>query len=698
MAERPGTDDDRSGRADGLDLSRRGGAGTFRGTDYQLRVAVREALKAIVRQHAAPHRPITIALESLQLADGRSEKWDVAVVPPTVVREAKATPTAADIRTFAARAAASTASEVAFVYGAHAGATQRTLETLMELAAAADDASEYEQMLAATLVATNKLPTEIHGAFDRLRAMTLEHVPEAVLAADIETRAALLAGERGPALASMLFDLFSADASMRRVHRVGDLIGEAARRGIEIRVADNVSAFELPRPAREALLLLQETNARLPIEVVADAVGRGIKDLEEDLRELEASGTVDTSGGIVSLAALPVRLVRPEREAVLERGLAALLSWLDVEAGAAPEELVDVAISLSAALEECCPAVVARVFPVLDKRLKRRGDKRLVFEIAERSISAAVRSPIRDTAVVKAEAHALICGRSWVYQRVGELEKARADGEASLEIGEQIGWDRNTAFCKKCLGRLARLQAERTRGEERAAYLAESVGLLKEAIERFSALRQEAEVGDSYSLLARTYLVAGDLPAAETAAAQASLRLTDPKEKDFLDLEIVRGDIALERGELAEAESRYARVIAAPANDAAVTEMQARAHERFADSLSRRGETSAAIGEYARAGEIFRALKEPERAALSDVEAMVLAGRMPREETEPEVARMLAAEPPLVRVLAVRAHERAIAEREGDTIIAYRDEATPAHWRKMIEIGRRGAARDRRGW
>ena len=129
-------------------------------------------------------------------------------------------------------------------------------------------------------------------------------------------------------------------------------------------------------------------------------------------------------------------------------------------------------------------------------------DTRVVLGAAELSISAAKRAP-RDEEVVKQEAKTLICGRSWVLQRIGRLSEAAVAGEKSLEIGENIPWPRNTAYCRKCLGRLFRLQAENSSGAERRRLLNESVRYLKAAADLFEQLGESdsmAERGDSLSL------------------------------------------------------------------------------------------------------------------------------------------------------------------------------------------------------
>ena len=116
------------------------------------------------------------------------------------------------------------------------------------------------------------------------------------------------------------------------------------------------------------------------------------------------------------------------------------------------------------------------------------------------------------------EALAVICGISWVYQRTGRLSEAAAEAERSLALGRAINWDRNTAFCLKCLGRLKRMQSENLQdAKQRIGLLAASAKVLREAILEFTKLNLEAEVGDCYSLLARTHFVAGNRKAASDA-------------------------------------------------------------------------------------------------------------------------------------------------------------------------------------
>src|SRR5207249_4723847 len=109
-------------------------------------------------------------------------------------------------------------------------------------------------------------------------------------------------------------------------------------------------------------------------------------------------------------------------------------------------------------------------------------------------------------------------------------------------------------YCRKCIGRLLRMEAEGfDEGEEKDRLLAESMASLREAIECFTNSSEfgptDSEVGECYSLLGRTYLTAGQLAGARDCADRAARLLTDPAAKDYLDLAILRGDLAAAEGD-----------------------------------------------------------------------------------------------------------------------------------------------------
>lgn len=204
------------------------------------------------------------------------------------------------------------------------------------------------------------------------------------------------------------------------------------------------------------------------------------------------------------------------------------------------------------------------LFDVLDRPMKALGDKKLVEDVATVCVKATCHTD-RTREEAECEARARICGLSWVYQRTGRIELAAHEADQSLSLSRSLQLSKNIAFCTKCLGRLHRMRAEESAvPEERKAFLHKSVEFLNKAIQAFSELDEygdeDPEVGDCYSLLGRTLLVAGHLARAERNAEQASRRITDTASKDFLDLQIFLGDITEQRGQHSSALAFYTTV------------------------------------------------------------------------------------------------------------------------------------------
>jgi len=145
---------------------------------------------------------------------------------------------------------------------------------------------------------------------------------------------------------------------------------------------------------------------------------------------------------------------------LLCRALEALLRFIECyKYNTRARDQLQNALALARQCAEARPKSVAAVFMTLDKLLKNWGDKHLVLEIADLCIGAARCAP-RTRREVEGEAQALICGRSWVFQRIGRLTEALIEAEKSLQLGKDIGWERDTVYCKKCMGRLYRMMAE----------------------------------------------------------------------------------------------------------------------------------------------------------------------------------------------------------------------------------------------
>ena len=335
-----------------------------------------------------------------------------------------------------------------------------------------------------------------------------------------------------------------------------------------------------PTEARVGALLTACSDP-LPLELVARVVGENATQLLTTLQRLRKKGVITITENTLLLATQNVDGIPNLSHEEVGFALDAALDFIEAQPNAeGREQLMNVAALHKAANMAVSAAAMSRTFQVIQSFLKSSGDKHLLLDVARRSIDAS-RQPGRSLVQAQDEAVAAICGVSWVYQRTGRLAEALAEAKRSLQLGEDINWHKNTAFCNKCLGRLKRLEAEGVQDPgQRAPLLQDSVSFLRKAIQEFEALNRAAEVGDCHSLLARTYLVAGDRESARIAVDEADRRLIDPKNKDHLDLQIVKGDLMLGVNRRS-AEALYSEVIASTkdsSSDAQRSEIAARAY------------------------------------------------------------------------------------------------------------------------
>ena len=316
----------------------------------------------------------------------------------------------------------------------------------------------------------------------------------------------------------------------------------------------------------------------------------------------------------------PVHPIPSSPGHLLGQALAALLSHIRQRgAHATTRDQLRNALILAAA-EDVPPDVVARVFEITQSAIKRFGDKRLVWHAAMLSLAAARRTP-RHPEDAQAEALALICGQSWVLQRVKKLQKAEVVALESLALGRKLPWPRNTAFCLKCLGRLSRLRAEATDDTvTRRALLEQSERYLLEATSAFEALPdndRHAEIGDCQSLLGRTMLVAGRREEAQAATLRAESLLSVAAGKDYHDLQILHGDLAV-RHDPRSADDFYTAVIdQCASDDARYSEIRARAYFSRARSRLAQRRRSHAKSDFEAAADIWTHLQDP---AASDAQ------------------------------------------------------------------------------
>ena len=366
-------------------------------------------------------------------------------------------------------------------------------------------------------------------------------------------------------------------------------------------------------PCPEIRALLRHCPAPLPVAVLARATDQDVAGVAKNLRQLReaAAGDAETR----AVAAPSPQDDFPPPSHVLVAALQAELDFVDNHRNtvAGRGQLQNVLTLMEAAADDPSASVqVSRTFRIVQTMLKDFGDKRLVLRIARQSIAAS-RAEGRARDQVKDETVAAICGVSWVYQRTGRLAEALAEAERSLDLGKNIGWDRNTAFCCKCIGRLRRMKSEAIADtKERADALMASVESLRDAIERFALLGMEEEVGDCYSLLARTYLVTGDRAAARDAIAKAEERLVDANNKDYLDLQIVKGDVLLGY-DPAAAEAMYTDVLATRSEKDGAQRSEIVARAFFQRGLARAAsdQKGRSHEDMVRAAEIWDGLDDP---------------------------------------------------------------------------------------
>jgi hypothetical protein len=684
------------GQHEQLDLSARGGVGTLHGVDYQVRVAVHLALRLIKHQLEAPHLRFAITVEPMVLAGGKTEKWDISTEPPDEVFEAKVTPTAADLKGFLTDVASSQLATRHLVYGEKSSAVKHLINVVKLRDGAGGDPDRFAKMLnGAPRILRDFAKPLGDDAYDAAGRIRTENLADDFVDSHIMDQAAALCGDGGEALVDRLVNRFLGQAKKRVRHGVREMIGEARDRGVVFMTS--AANADMSAAERAMVFVLDEVAMPVPATVLAGAAGTNAAAVPEQLSRMLEADVVGCDDGMWTIDELIAPVSPAEPASVLSGALRAALAWVREHRYARQTAgVVDVIVKLSELVGDTDPEAVACVFQVIDKELKARCSRKQVYEIAKRSIDAA-KIATRSNEIVQAESIALICGRSWVLQRVDQVAVARLDGERSLELAESIGDVRTVAFCHKCLGRMCRLEAERAEGDDqRGLLLALSVDHLTQAIARFTDLRDEPEIGDGYSLIARTRLVAGDVAGCEQAISEAEPRLTDPKNKDYQDLRLVRADLAAATGDLVGARSLYAEVIESFAADQPDHEIRGRAFHgrgRLDDSSPQD-----AVADLMAATDIFARLGEYERSARSEIVVMRLQGRLPTREQDASIAQLLESEPQSVQVRAVKRHEERENSGRYEAAVAFRKRAALPHWKTIVDEARAEVARLGRFW
>jgi tetratricopeptide (TPR) repeat protein len=679
-----------------------GGPGTFHGCDYQIEYAILQSLNLIWKHLYEPLRSFSITLEARVVNSPGVTRWDIQTDPPLTVTEAKANLSRADLVEFLhrVRETSDLDATLALVYGRCSTPVLAAAIRLRGLAVECDlDHTKFDE-----LVAREEIPNAatIMGALgseyrERLPRLVFEDLPEKVLKRELEVRSRDLYPGHPSQLVDFLFKRFFEGATSRQRYEVSELVSEIERAGMVLTRPTEVELSELTQEAASVLALLQATHSGLPAVVVASATGTTTEQVQGMLSKFDL---VSIDEDLWRIRPLPFHVPVENRTDLLRRGLEGLLDFLSShETDKKAEGQLRNAMTLARECLGAHPGLALNLFQATEHIVKNLGDKHLLLEISDICIHAGQQSGGGDAERrAYARAQAMLCGTSWVWQRTGRLDEARVAAEKSLDLGERIGWDRNTAFAKKCIGRLDRVEAEQpgTSVERRAELLQASAQKLREAIVMFSNSGEfgptHRQVGDCHSLLARTYLTARMRYETETALRAAYDILPSSSTKEYFDLLILNGDYEVMWGSREEADVRYTEVINHHLQESREhSEIYARALSKRAANRVMLDRKKTAFLDYQQSEAVWQSLDEHEEAAKMEWARLELEGKF-----ETGTLQLFKVEPfALVRLSAFRAY---IEQLEGTRALAHRSRPTPAHVEQYLKDARKRIAFDYPEW
>ncbi len=216
-----------------------------------------------------------------------------------------------------------------------------------------------------------------------------------------------------------------------RTSEVGGVGGAAAKL---LEVLDRMKSLgqsqsgigELSERQADALFILQHTPVALPATVLHEAARID----QNEIAKLSFFITAGSAKGETrySLTQAPMPALKPRNaDDLIARTLEELVGYIGQhKKDGIDASHVDAALALAKRCKEIRPRASRKLFDAIDGILKRRGAKNKVYEAANLSIEAT-KHALRDDEDVQIEARALICGRSWVLQRVGHLDEALAE-------------------------------------------------------------------------------------------------------------------------------------------------------------------------------------------------------------------------------------------------------------------------------
>jgi tetratricopeptide (TPR) repeat protein len=673
-----------------------GGPSTIRGVTYQVDHAVYLLLDQISLALSDPFTQRSIATEPRTIVP-KIIRWDIRTDPPETTSEAKFNPKREELldwlKLVGQASVGAPERRFRFVY-AEERAAARLIQTVKALSRIAievsGDREGFDKLVAHEEIkgADEVLSLLGEEATRILQMIDLEQLSDNTLDSDIRLRLRYLTTpEKTTDLRKYLFEKLQRAAPTRAIFPVKVIIDELREEGFTLHQPPRIDAQMLSLKVFTALSVMENCKSGLPIEVLAVVTGMTPDVLAAALAPIREAFS---DNGLWSLAPLGARLAHPDEVALQARVLEEVLSYVKRHSKSpAAQDQVPNVIALAETCLQTHPRLVAKVFGDIDKLLKEMGQKHLVRDVAMLSMTAA--RPLArtgDSDMKLAVIRSLICGLAWYYQRVGDLEEAHVAASKSLRFAGDVGSKVDLAYSTKCTGRLRRLEAEAMEpSSERQSKLSESIGMLSRAIQYFSDAEGHgpngAEVGDCYSLMARTHLVAGEFAAAQDSMNRAFARIPDDGGKDQIDAMILAGDIAAASKDNNEALHRYDRAVQkalSPGRE--VTEMRARALRQRGRIKRTIGNTVGAEADLKEAARIWGQLEEPNFAAEVEFEMLDLSvniSDVPRS--------LLLKEPAAVRAQVMKFHVANRAEYKlKDTKVAGRRAEPPLpYWKDLIK-------------
>jgi tetratricopeptide (TPR) repeat protein len=682
-----------------------GGPSTSRGLGYQVNFAIYQALELVIHSYSAPHKSTGLGIESRTVhgPDGVVTAGDIVVDDGgRIVWEAKLSATRHEVVEWlgsvrAASDAGDDMSEFGLVYSQVKTPILSGIARLRDVAVECGGSDSKFSALARDTDHLTAIRSILGPDYLKLLArLRFVNAPEPLLADQLRDRARFLAGEDADRLIAFLYQLFSAGASNRHHYETTQIIQSVKEQSIGLSPPPGRAFIEVPVLAQRALIVLAACPSGLPCEALCAATEVNVADLTLELQSFVQQKMVVEDCGTLRLVGW-----RPSFEQhldFLEASLDRLLSWLlDHEMSPLAGIATRGAMSIARLALKRRPGLALKLFQAAEHVIKNLGDKHMLLEVSELCIQAA-NDPCdvdRDLKA-KAKAQAMLCGHSWVYQRTGRLSEARVWAEKSERLGRDIGWGRNTAFARKCLGRLDRIQAETADDPMKKVLLASSEEKLREAITLFSQSTEfgasSRQVGDCYSLLGRTQITAGDRLTAAESIRKADEILTPAAMKEYFDLKILAADLEAAKGNFPAAEQYYSEVVDTHiSGQRELSEICARAYARRGQVRMRSGRKDTGARDLSRAAETWRALDEHEFASEAEWTRLSADSRIDQ--------RILSAfsgvSPVLVRVLAFNDYQKRIATVK---VIARRAIPTKGQVEQLAQEARKRTAEEHPEW